>query len=132
VLECVELCRCGNQCWVLAFYADFLLDADVLSFVLECSVVLIVDWCSSTAERYGQAVADAEASERLLLSMLRLEGADFENEGGVKDEEVKGDGGWQRRIECLWSWSAVVCPCDVPTFTFSSTGCSHQGGCTSE
>jgi len=94
VFERVELCRCGNQGRILALYSDLLLDADVLAFVFEGAVGFVVRWRSCTSESYCQAVADAEARERLLLRMLRFKGPDFEDEGGIEDEEVEGYGRW--------------------------------------
>ena len=78
----------------MALYSDLLLDVDVLAFVLECAIGFVVRWRSCTTESYCEAVADAEACERLLFGVLRFEGPDFEDEGGIEDEEVEGDGSW--------------------------------------
>jgi hypothetical protein len=78
----------------LAFYADLLLDADVLALVLECAVRFVVRGGACTAKGYRETVAYAEAGERLLLSMLRFECSDLEDEGGIEDEEVEGYGRW--------------------------------------
>ena len=94
MLECVELRRSRDQSWILAFDSDLLLHADVLAFIFECAVGLIVMWCSRTAKGHCQTVADAEASERLLLGLLGFQSADFEDKGSIEYEQVEGDGGW--------------------------------------
>jgi hypothetical protein len=78
----------------LALNPDLLFDANVLPLVLERAISFIVSWRTRTAECDCQAVADAEASERLLLGLVRFEGADFEDESSVEYEEVKGYCGW--------------------------------------
>jgi hypothetical protein len=101
VLERVELCRRRDQGGVLRLNSDLLFDADVLAFVFEGAAGFVVRGCSCSAKCHCQAVADAEASERLLLGMLWLEGADFEDERSVEYEEMEGYGGRQRRVKGL-------------------------------
>jgi hypothetical protein len=101
VLEGVELGRRRYQGWILAFHPELLLDANVLAPELECAVSFVVSGRSSAAQSYGEAVADAEASEGLLFCVLWFEGADFEDKGSIEDEEVEGYRGWQWRVEGL-------------------------------
>jgi hypothetical protein len=110
VLERVELCRRRDQGGVLRLNSDLLFDADVLAFVFEGAVGFVVRGRSCSAKCHCQAVADAEAGEGLLLGVLRLEGADFEDERSIEYEEVEGYGGRQWRVEGLPDLLALASP----------------------
>lgn len=110
MLQRIELCRRGNQSWILAFDTDLLLHADILAPVLERAVSLIVGGGARAAEGHCEAITDAKAGERLLFCLLRLERADFQDEGSVKNEQVEGDCGRQCGIKSLVKVSASSAP----------------------
>jgi hypothetical protein len=110
MLERIELCGCGNQSWILAFDADLLLHADVLALVLERAVSLIMCRGTRAAKGDREAITDAKARERLLFCLLRLECADFQDEGSVENEQVEGDCGRQCGIKSLVDVSAFSAP----------------------
>jgi len=110
MLEGIELCRRGNQSWILAFDTDLLFHADVLAPVLERAVGLIMGRGARAAKGDCEAITDAEAGERLLFGLLRLECADFQDEGSVENEQVEGDCGRQWGIKSLVDVSAFRAP----------------------